>query len=237
MGTTLHGIITVLLYFVICASTALIIKYFVNVPTEVFRKILHMILLGSLICWVFCFDKWWIAALSSLLFAIIVYPILSWAEHFKRYSSLLTERKGGEIKRSLLIVFTMFSAVISICWGIFDDKLLSLAGIFAWGFGDAAAALVGKKFGRHKLSGKHIEGTKSVEGTIAMFVVSFISVITVLTFRGNLPIYAYFVISFITAAVSAITELFTKNGNDTITCPFASTATLLLLLHIFGGLL
>lgn len=195
-----------------------------------------MILLGSLTCWIFCFDKWWTSALSSLIFAVIVYPILSWAERFKSYSKLLTERKHGEIKLSLLVVFGMFSAIISICWGIFNDKLLALASIFAWGFGDASAALIGKKFGKHKLSGKHIEGAKSIEGSFAMFVVSFISVISVLIFRGGLNLYIYIAISLLTAFISTLTELFTKNGMDTITCPLTSMGTILFLLYIFGGL-
>ena len=236
MTNTLYGILNILLYFAICATTALVLKYFIKIPAEVFRKILHMILLGSLVCWIFCFDKWWVAALSSFTFALIAYPFLSWAENFSKYSQLLTERKAGEIKKSLLVVFTMFSLVIIICWGIFNDKLLSLASVFAWGFGDAAAALIGKKFGKHKLSGKHIEGVKSIEGTLAMFIISFISVITVLIFRGDLTVYAYIIISLITAGISALTELFTKNGMDTITCPLVSMSTLIILLYIFGGL-
>jgi len=55
-----------------------------------------------------------------------------------------------------------------------------LASVLAWGLGDAAAALVGKRFGRHFVRGRLVEGCKSLEGTFAMFVVSFISVMIVL---------------------------------------------------------
>jgi len=55
-------------------------------------------------------------------------------------------------------------------------------------------------------------------------------------YRGGLPVYAYPVISAVTASVSAATELFTKNGMDTITCPLAAMIVLLPLVSLFGGI-
>ena len=161
------GLGLVCVYFVICASVGVVVRLFTPIPDEPFRKLLHLILLGSLPVWIYVYDLWWMSALSALLFAAVVYPILAAAEHLQGYSHLLTERKDGELKKSLLIVFTMFAVVITVCWGWLDDKLLAVASIFAWGFGDAAAALIGKRFGKHKLRGRHIEGTKSVEGCAA----------------------------------------------------------------------
>lgn len=85
-------------------------------PREVFRKILHFILLGSSIILVGAHDTWWIAAASSLIFGIMIFPLLHFAEGIPEYSELLTERKDGEIKRSLIIVFFMFALVISLLW-------------------------------------------------------------------------------------------------------------------------
>ena len=236
MQEFVEGFLMIIVYFIICASLALLLRCFVRVPREVFRKILHFILLGSSFFWVFAFSTWWIAALSSLGFAIAIYPILSIMERFKGYSQLLTERKSGEIKKSLLIVFTMFALVITVCWGLVGDQLLVLACIFAWGFGDAAAALIGKRIGKRKLIGKYIEGKKTLEGTLAMFVVSFLSVLVILLIRGELDWYSYILISLVTAAVSAVTELYTSNGMDTITCPVASMIVLLPLMYLFGGI-
>ena len=232
----ISGFGIVILYFIICASSALLLRYFVHVPTEVFRKILHCILLGSLFCWILGFSSWWSAALSSFGFAVVVYPILAFLERFKGYSRLLTERKGGEIKRSLLVVFTMFTVVICVCWGYFGDRMLVLASVFAWGYGDAAAALVGKRFGRHGIKGKYVEGRKSLEGTISMFTVSFLCVLAILLVRGNMNWYGYIIVSVITAAVSAVVELYTPNGMDTITCPLAAMTVLLPLVYLFGGI-
>ena len=121
----------ILLYFIICATSALVAHALLPIPSEVFRKILHLILLGSLAVWVLEFSTWWLSALSAVVFALAVYPLLSLAEHLKGYSALLTERKGGEIKHSLLVVFTMYALVATVCWGWLDDKLLALATIYA----------------------------------------------------------------------------------------------------------
>lgn len=52
-----------------------------------------------------------------------------------------------------------------------SNVLASLSGILSLGFGDAAASLVGKRFGRY-----HWPGTKkTVEGTLAFIIAVFIS--------------------------------------------------------------
>lgn len=235
MSELWHGCAVILLYFAVCATTALVAHALFPIPSEVFRKILHMILLGSLSVWTIVFDRWWVAGATAVAFALLVWPVLALAERLKGYSALLTERKQGEIKASLLLVFFMYAAIVSLCWGLLHDRLLALAGIYAWGFGDAAAALVGKRFGRHLFKGKEPLCRKSWEGTAAMFVVSFVSVLAVLTARGGLSPLALIVISACTAAVSAVVELYSKNGLDTVTCPLAATAVLMPLTTFFGG--
>ena len=231
----LRGFGILCVYFLICASSALLLRRFVRVPTEVFRKLLHIILLCSLFIWIYVFPTWWIASVAALIFIAIVYPLLSLAEKLSCYSELLTERKSGEIKHSLILVFSMFAVLNSICWGWLGERWLVLACICAWGFGDAAAALIGKKYGRHYLEGKLIEGRKSVEGSFAMFTVSFISVFIVLLINANIAWYTNLIIAVLTAAVSTVVELYTRNGMDTITCPFAAAAVILPLLHFWGA--
>ena len=221
-------------YFILCASAALLLRRFVSVPKEVFRKVLHTILLFSLFAWLYAFSTWWVSVLAVLTFVAIVFPLLSLAERFEGYSELLTERKRGEVKRSLVTVFLMFAAIISICWGYIGQKWLVFACVFAWGFGDSAAALVGKKFGKHILQGKLIEGNKSLEGTAAMFVVSLLTVLLIMFLRGNGAWYDHVLIAFLAAVASAVVELYTLNGMDTITCPFAAAAVILPLVYVLG---
>jgi dolichol kinase len=89
----------------------------------------------------------------------------------------------------------------------------------AGGPGDAVAAIVGKNFGRHKLRGKMIEGTKSVEGSVGMAITAFVCLLPVLLFMSALPWYVSVVFSLVIAPLASLTELFTKGGWDTVTVP------------------
>ena len=225
-----------LAYFVIMASIALVCRFTIHIPDELFRKILHCILLGSLLPFVFAFDSWKTSALTAIEFAIVVYPILVFFERFQAYSKITTQRKEGELKHSLLLVFAMFATVITICWGGLDDKYLVLASVYAWGFGDAAAALVGKRFGKHKIRWKLADSKKSIEGSAAMFGVSFLSVVVILLIRGGLSLWQCILTALVTALVSTFAELCSHNGNDTVICPLSAMAVLIPMLYLFGGL-
>lgn len=221
-------------YFAVCAPGALLIRRFVALPSEVFRKTLHTIALCSILIWVYAFETWWISALAAAAFAALVFPFLWFAERLPGYSQLLTERKKGEVKNSLIVVFFMFAVLICVCWGWLGKKYLVIASVFAWGFGDAAAALVGKRFGRHHIKGKLVEGQKSLEGTLAMFAVSFISVLIVLLINSSIQWYGYVPVAAVTAAVSAVVELYTRGGMDTLTCPLAAAAVMISLIYALG---
>jgi dolichol kinase len=221
-------------YFAVFAAGALFLRRFTAVPKEVFRKTLHIILLNSIFVWTYAFKTWWVSAIAAVAFMAMVFPILVFAERIPGYSELLTERKQGEIKQSLIAVFGMFAVLISVCWGWLGEKYLVIASVFAWGLGDAAAALVGKRFGRHYIEGKLVEGRKSLEGTLAMFTVSFFSVIVILLANGTLEWYRCAPIAALTAAVCAVVELYTRGGMDKLTCPFAAAAIMIPLVRLWG---
>ncbi len=230
----LKGYGMLLVYFIVCAAAALVLRRLFPIPAEIFRKTLHMILLGSIFVLIYAFHTWWISAIATVAFTAMVFPILMAAEGIPGYSELLTERKRGEIKKSLVVVFVMFGALICVCWGWLGEKYLVIASVFAWGLGDAAAALIGKRFGQHYIEGALVEGRKSLEGTLAMFAVSFVSVIVVLLANGSVEWYSCIPIAVLTAAVCAAVELYTKNGMDTLTCPFAAAAIMIPLVRLWG---
>ena len=232
----LNGFIRLLIYFIICAASALALRKATRVPVELFRKILHLILLGSIFIFLYAYETWWISALSAAGFAVIVYPILSFAERIPGYSRLLTERKEGEIKKSLLVVFFMFTALICVCWGLLDKKYFALASILGWGVGDGVAALAGKRFGKHYLEGAMIEGRKTVEGSAAMFASSFLTICAVLSSHNAAPASMIIPVAALTSAVNAVVELYTRNGMDTITCPFASATVMIPLIYLLGAM-
>lgn len=236
MNPILLGTLNLIIYFVIAAGLALLCRVLFTIPEEIFRKTLHFILLGSFLVFIFSYPTWQSTALAAIIFEVLVYPILKFFERFRGYSELTTERKKGELKNSLLLVFSMFALVVSICWGVFDDKYLALASLYAWGIGDAFAALIGKKFGKHKIKFPRLDGKKSYEGTFSMFAFSFLSVAIILLCRGGLNFAFCLIIALLVAAVSALAELYSKNGNDTVICPLSAMVVLLPLIHIFGGM-
>jgi hypothetical protein len=54
--------------------------------------------------------------------------------------------------------------------------------------------------------------------------------------RDELNWIACGVISIVVGAVSAVTELYSRNGNDTVICPLSAMAALLPLVYLFGGM-
>jgi len=235
MEELLHGAGIVCIYFVVAASSMLTLRWFLTIPNELFRKILHSILLVSYIPFAFAFDTWWLSVLLALILEILIYPILAWAEHWTRFSSFFNERKGGEFKHSLLLAFTMLAVCNTVCWGLLGDKYLGLACMYAWGVGDAFAALVGKRYGKHKIKWKLADSRKSVEGSLAMFTTSALAVALVLLAHGHLSTLAYIVIPIAGAAATTIVEMITPNGRDTVTCPTAAMLVMIPLMALFGG--
>jgi len=236
MNAIVLGTFNLIIYFVIAVVIAFSGRALLTIPDEIFRKLLHFILLGSFLVLLVSYPSWSITALVAIVFEILVYPILLFFERFKKYSEFTTERKSGELKHSLMLVYTMFAIVVAVCWGGFGDKYLALASLYAWGIGDAVAALIGKKFGKHKIKAPKLDGKKSYEGTIAMYCLSCISVFIILTLRSGLHMVSTIIISLIVGAVSAVSELYSKDGNDTVICPLSAMIVLLPLVYLFGGM-
>ena len=236
MNAILSGTLNLIIYFIIAVVIAFGCRILFTIPDEIFRKALHFILLGSFLVLLVSYPTWQITAIAAIIFEVLVYPILKIAERIKQYSSFTTERKKGELKASLMLVYTMFAIVVTVCWGFFNDKYLALASLYAWGIGDAFAALIGKKYGRHKIHAPGLDGRKSYEGTFSMFFISFTTVFIILMWRGGLNIVACILTALIVGFVSAISELYSKNGNDTVICPISAMLTLLPLVYVFGGL-
>lgn len=235
MQQFLHGVGIVCIYFAVAASTALSVRKLIKIPDEIFRKTLHFILLFSYIPFAFAFELWWQSVLLTVVLELLIYPALIWAEKLPLFSSFVTERKQGEFKQSMLLAFSMLAVCNSICWGLLGDRYLGLACMYAWGVGDAFAALVGKRFGKHKITWKYADSRKSLEGSGAMFITSAVAVACVLLAHKHLSLPACIVISIAGAAVSTTVEMVTDDGRDTVYCPVAAMLVMIPLVALFGG--
>ena len=235
MQELLNGAGITVLYIVIAAASALLARMLITIPDELFRKILHFILLGAYIPLVVAFETWWKAALFVVFLIVVIYPFLLAATHLPAFSSFMVERKKGEYMSSMVLALLMMAFSITVCWGFAGDRYLVFACIYAWGVGDAFAALIGKNFGRHKIKWRFFDPNKSVEGSLAMFICSFCSVLSVLMIRGGLTFSVCLLIAFVAAAVCTAAELCAKDGFDTVICPTAAMIVILPLVMVFGG--
>ena len=235
MQEFLYGTSMVMLYIIPIASIMLLSRKLFKIPDELFRKILHFILLGVYIVFLFAFETWWISATLAGIMMIIIYPILMLAGKIPHFSSFVNERKKGEFKNSMVLAFGMIIASICICWGWIGDKYLVLASVYAWGIGDAFAALIGKRFGKHKIKWKFADSHKSIEGSLSMFLTSAFAVCIILLIRGGLDIVSCLIISVIVSIVCTLVELCTKSGLDTITCPTVAMFIMIPLIKLLGS--
>ena len=217
MQELLHGAWNFVLYLAPMAVFMILIRVFLKIPNELFRKILHFILLGAYFPFLFGFETWWIAAGFAAALIPLFYLILALAGRLPFFTTFFNERKKGEFKSSMILALLTIVFSITICWGIFGDKLLTLACVYAWGVGDAFAALIGKQFGKHKITLPLADPHKSWEGSAAMFLASALSVLILLTVRGGLDVVSCLVISMLAATATTYTELITRDGLDTIT--------------------
>lgn len=223
--------------FIVAIAIAVVVVIVVRkkniLKGEWFRKLLHLVCIGILGGAVFLFPTWKEAVLSMTILVVVGFPALKLLEKTDWFESFLAARRKGELAMSLIIVGVMFVIVDFVCEGILGSKLLVITSIYAWGPGDAVAALVGKKHGEHRLGR---DKQKSLEGTAAMFITSFLCVVLLLYFYAGELSLQIVLSAIVTAIVASFSELFSKDGNDTIICPVSSMIALLFMLYITGNL-
>lgn len=235
MQELLHGICAFAVYLIPAAVILFPARFFLKIPAELFRKLLHFVLLGAYFPFLFTFQTWWISAGLAAALIPLFYVVLALAGKIPAFSTFVNERKKGEFKSSMVLALLTLAGSVSICWGIFGDRLLTLACVYAWGVGDAFAALIGKQFGKHKVRLPFADPHKSWEGSAAMFLSAVISVLTVLLVRGGLGFGSCLLIALAAATATTYTELCTKGGLDTVTCPAVAMAVIIPLTKLLGG--
>ena len=225
-------------YFIVTGLPLILLKIYHKTPFELTRKLYHFVIVLSIFPLLKLFSTWYMAVLATLMFLLIVYPALALAEHSALYGQIAVEREGGEFKKSLIIVQLSLALLITIFWGMLgiDWQYVAVVAVMAWGFGDAAAALVGKNFGRRKIQHPHIKGPKTVEGTLAMYVVAGLSIFLTLMIYAGRPWYVGFAVAALVAPVCAIVELFSPNGMDTLTVPLSAAFAIIPLMSFFASL-
>lgn len=203
---------------------------------EVVRKMYHLVMVLSFIPLMELFSSWYVAALAAIGFAVIVYPILALVENSSLFKRIAVEREEGEFKRSMIVSQVTYVLLISVFWGLLGPewRYVAVVAVMAWGFGDAAAALVGKKYGRNRIIHPRIDGPKTMEGTEAMWITAGLAVFLTLLIYAGQPWLMSLAAALLVAPVCALVELFTQKGLDTLTVPVSASLALLSLLSLFS---
>lgn len=138
-----------------------------------------------------------------------------------------------------------FAAAITLIYALLwrpvgptDYGSVAAAGVMALTWGDALAAIVGKNYGRHHYT---IFGTtRSIEGSLAMFVASFIAMFLVLAYTpGTFIAYAApwltvqqaALAALVGAALATLAEALTPRGLDNLTVPLVASGAVWLLVR------
>ena len=218
-----------LLYLGVCLAVLLTARAFLPINPEVWRKALHTIAYTSSLFMMLVSRDWLTSSVCCLVFAAIVYPILRAAEGWKGYDRLFTQRHTGEVKVSLLLLFCSHALLIALCWGVLGKPYIAAAAILMWGVGDTAAALIGKRFGRHHVHLPLADERKTWEGSAAMMLCALTAGFITLTLLSPMRWPVCLLHAALTAPVAAYTELISHGGNDTVTVPAAAAVCLALL--------
>ena len=132
----------------------------------------------------------------------------------------------------MIMIFSIVAVIVAVTWGGFGRQKLAAAAILMWGTGDAAAALIGIPFGRHKVRSGWTDGKKSWEGSAAMLAVSFLCGLVVLLLAQKTALLPACCAAGVAALSGTAAELFSPSEYDTVTVPVIVTAALLLLVTL-----
>jgi phytol kinase len=176
-------------------------------------------------------SNWWILAMifftgEDALWYAIVPPITFIGLNYLSYRQNIfkaMERGGSGTLGTVYFPISLLILVI-VSFGILNQPYIGGLGILILGYGDGFAAVIGKKFGKHQL----LFG-KSVEGSLAMFVASFVVSMILLSIEG---VSLWIPIAFIIALISTAIELFTPKGLDNLSVPLLASLAYYLIFFI-----
>jgi len=173
----------------------------INYRDEIIRKLIHLCSLSIPIAYYFIPRNEALLILSILTIFVITIDLLRYfspatAKIFYSFFGFLLRKHEKDNKNKALngASYVLLSAIICI---VLFPKVFFITAFGILIISDSMAALVGRKFGRHKLL------KKSLEGTLAFFISAIIVVLITPKITGN--IYEY-LIGFFAAFIAAIVE-------------------------------
>ena len=216
----LNSLLLMGLFAILITSTLIFseyIKKLFNIELELARKIFHLSAGTITIILIYSFDSKLPLIVLSCFFIIfltisIKHNIFSIQNRGRGYGS---------------VSFAIGYLILSIFFWEFKEIMVSAVAILT--YGDAFAAIIGKKFGKRRYSfGKT---TKSLEGSIAFFIISFICVFTVLMLYRTGSLYNIILTSAICALLTTCVEAVSVTDIDNLTVPLFAAITIFIVFN------
>ena len=231
IGESLQVLKDFAIMVIVMISFFILLRRITNIPGYIFRKMLHMIAVFAIIPILYGTESWTASLSFVLVLIVLIVIILSLVERFSFYKAFFVEKEKHEVVTSFVLLFSMIAFFIVVFWGILGEefKYIPVVATMSWGPGDAMAAIIGITYGKKKLSGKWIEGTKSVEGCVAMALTSILCTSVSLYLIGPYDLMVIIPVSIVIGIIAMFVELFTKRGLDTITVPLVSSVLLFII--------
>jgi phytol kinase len=183
------------------------------------RKFLH-IMVGNVIFILPLFQSRWVMALLAAAPFILLTFLMS------PYCPLKIKDRISTSGHGLGLVYYAISWTI-LALIFFDQPWIIAVGIAAMSYGDGMASLIGMKYGKTKYN--VFGDTKSIEGSLTMFLVLIVTLGIALTYF-NVPINLLVIGS--VALVATIFEGITPKGLDNLTACFSAVITYTILVGV-----
>ena len=189
----------------------------INYRDEVFRKLIHLCSLSIPIIYYFIPKSTAIIVLGIFtFFAVLIDLLRHYSPNIGKlfyviFGFLLRKHEVDGIKKNLNgATYVFISALLGV---IIFPKVLFLTAFPILIISDSTAALIGRKYGRHKLL------AKSLEGTLAFFLSAIIVVLFTPKLNGSITEY---LIGILAAAIGAIVENISFGyADDNLSIPIA----------------
>lgn len=216
LTSDLLSLLIAFLYVAALIATSEILYRVFHAPLDITRKIVHVGVGMTALAVTIIFRDWTVAIIGPLAFIAINY--FSYRRKIFQSIEIAEERQLGTIYFPLSFVI-----LTPLFW---SRPALLAAAFMPMTWGDAAAAILGKRFGAHpfRLFGQ----LSSVEGSVAMFVFAFIATVLALIAFGQ-PSGLSTGIAFVTALIATVVEAMSPKGMDNLTVPIVSAITLTVL--------
>ncbi len=167
-------------------------------------------LLGTIACSLYLLDH-----------VRISYPEL--AKKFESSTKYLL-RAEEQIKESAAIPYAIAILLTILSF----PKAIAIASIYTLAFADPLSAIIGIKFGKH-----HIVKEKSVEGSIAFFICTFLAIGLSFNLLG-ITGFSVWIIAFLVGVIVTFFEMIPLRLDDNLTIPLFTAVILWLISSFFG---